>query len=638
MIVFVNAISVTEGGPLVVLQRLLEELIPLRKDVIWHVAVNKRFPALHAFNALGITTWVIPGDRSSLLGVEHWYEWGLPRLLKRVGADVLFSVTNYLPRRQIATPSLLLVQHAGHFSPLFKELTEQCYPAFWTRLAWRAKSAWVRESVRRASLTVVQTHALARAVMEEARIPAGSIAVVPHGPGLNAIGTACRYPAARPWRIGYITKYGVQKNFLVLFKAVKTLLDRGHDVRLVLTLHVDAREYQWVARYIQQTGIEPCVENHGDLAQDTIEALYDTLHLFVFPSLCESFGFPMVEAMARGLPIAIADTESNREIAADGAAYFDAEDDEALAACLEEFMGDSDAYESAAARSISRAAGFSWQAAARGTMECLERIARVQALVPAMRASTQGSFQARTRLHYDAYPLDFLSAENERLIAEQQPVPFREFVESCMTPGQCVADVGCGPGRATMYLAQKGMEVCAVDISVASLGLARNRAPGAHYVCATNLALPMPDRSFDVVVSDGVIHHTPDAARSFRENARLVKARGYMYLGVYRRHRYYYYIYTYLGIPVRWVSRWKWGTWLLNATLLPAYYLVHLVKSKGERTWAGAKNFLYDYIVTPQATFHTYEEVEGWARAAGMLVVGYEENVGNVHAFVLRKK
>jgi ubiquinone/menaquinone biosynthesis C-methylase UbiE len=181
------------------------------------------------------------------------------------------------------------------------------------------------------------------------------------------------------------------------------------------------------------------------------------------------------------------------------------------------------------------------------------------------------------------------------------------------------------------------MDVFAVDISIASLYLARRRAPLAHFVCATNLALPLPDRSFDAVVSDGVIHHTPDAALAFRENARLLKVAGHMYLCVYRRHRYYYYIYTYLGTPIRWISRWRWGTRLLETTLLPVYYLVHLLKSRGERTWAGAKNFFYDYIITPRATFHTYEEIEGWADAAGMRIIGYDRNVGNVHAFILRK-
>jgi ubiquinone/menaquinone biosynthesis C-methylase UbiE len=249
----------------------------------------------------------------------------------------------------------------------------------------------------------------------------------------------------------------------------------------------------------------------------------------------------------------------------------------------------------------------------------------------------QDSFQTRTQAHYDTYPLDFMSKEDEHSISEQQPRPFREFVEKYFAPGQSVADIGCGPGRATMYLAQRGADVYALDLSLASIALARKRAPGAHYVCATNLALPIRDGAFDAVVSDGVIHHTPDAALAFRENARLLKDGGYMYLGVYRRHRYYYYIYTYLGVPVRWMSQWRWGRWLVNATLLPVYYLVHLVKSRGKRSWRGAKNFLYDYIVTPRATFHTYQEIVQWALAAGMQVVAYEENVGNVHVFVLRK-
>lgn len=247
------------------------------------------------------------------------------------------------------------------------------------------------------------------------------------------------------------------------------------------------------------------------------------------------------------------------------------------------------------------------------------------------------SFQTRARAHYDTHPFEFMTEEDERTISKHQPRPFREFVEQRLIPGQRVADVGCGPGRGTMYLAQKEMDVYALDLSIASIQLARRRAPGAHYVCASNLALPLGDSVFDAVISDGVIHHTPDASIAFRENARLVRNGGYMYLGVYRRYRYYYYFYTYLGVPVRWISKWRWGRWVVNTTLLPVYYLAHLMKTRGKRTWRGAKNLFYDYIVTPRATFHTYEEVEQWARAAGMHVVMYEENVGNVHAFVLRK-
>ena len=79
-------------------------------------------------------------------------------------------------------------------------------------------------------------------------------------------------------------------------------------------------------------------------------------------------------------------------------------------------------------------------------------------------------------------------------------------------------------------------------------------------------------------------------------------------------------------------------TALIFGTMLPLYYGVHLLKTRGKRTWHGAKNFFYDYIITPRASFHRREEIEAWGRAAGLDLVTYEPNVGNVHAFVFRKK
>jgi hypothetical protein len=88
---------------------------------------------------------------------------------------------------------------------------------------------------------------------------------------------------------------------------------------------------------------------------------------------------------------------------------------------------------------------------------------------------------------------------------------------------------------------------------------------------------------------------------------------------------------------VRWLERRSWGRALVNGTLLPVYYLAHLAKSRGKRTWQGAKNFFYDYIITPRATFHTREEVEEWGRRNGLELLEYYPDIGNVHAFVFRK-
>lgn len=248
------------------------------------------------------------------------------------------------------------------------------------------------------------------------------------------------------------------------------------------------------------------------------------------------------------------------------------------------------------------------------------------------------SLQQLTRAHYEAHPFDFLTEEDERHIEKLQPRPFLRFVQDHLRPGLHVAEIGCGPGRATLFLARRALDVTAVDLSAASLALARRRAAQCGFIQASNLALPLPDAHFDAVVSDGVIHHTPDAEASFAELVRILRPGGVLYLGVYRRRRYYYYLYTWLGRPVRWLAAREWGRVLVHALLLPPYHLVHLVKSRGKRSWEGSRNFFYDYILTPQATFHTREEVVSWGTARDLLLLDYDEHVGNVHAFVFRKE
>lgn len=243
--------------------------------------------------------------------------------------------------------------------------------------------------------------------------------------------------------------------------------------------------------------------------------------------------------------------------------------------------------------------------------------------------SLERGLQARTADHYDSYPFDFVTPEDEAHIEACQPRPFQVFVGRDLSKGDRIAEIGCGPGRATLYLTRLGHDVPAVDLSPGSIRLARRRAPDERLIAATNLALPFGDAGFDAVISDGVIHHTPDARRSFQENARILKPCGHFYFGVYRRHGYDYYLYTYLGVHIRWLERRRWGRWLVHATLLPVYYLAHLIKSRGHRAWQGARHFFYDCIITPRASFHTREEIEEWGREAGLRLTDYDPKVGN---------
>lgn len=101
-----------------------------------------------------------------------------------------------------------------------------------------------------------------------------------------------------------------------------------------------------------------------------------------------------------------------------------------------------------------------------------------------------------------------------------------------------VLDAGCGGGRYSVALKQLGFaEVVGVDwstqgIAVANARITDAKIAGVSYQTADVLALPFPDDHFDVVFSNGVLHHTYDTQRGVHELQRVMKpgGRGWLYL------------------------------------------------------------------------------------------------------------
>lgn len=87
-----------------------------------------------------------------------------------------------------------------------------------------------------------------------------------------------------------------------------------------------------------------------------------------------------------------------------------------------------------------------------------------------------------------------------------------DLVVAQRPPGSTVADVGCGPGHVTGYLAQRGAGVVGVDISPGMVELARARHPGLDFQEASLLDLRVPDGSWGAIVALYSIIHLPDAA------------------------------------------------------------------------------------------------------------------------------
>ena len=116
-----------------------------------------------------------------------------------------------------------------------------------------------------------------------------------------------------------------------------------------------------------------------------LEGLWSIAQAFVFPSLYEGFGLPVLEAMARGVPVACSDASSLPEVAGDAALLFDPRDEVAIATALQRLLGAPALVETLRARGLERARVFTWERTARLT---LESYARALGRAPSLAASS----------------------------------------------------------------------------------------------------------------------------------------------------------------------------------------------------------------------------------------------------------
>ncbi|MDJ0973505.1 MAG: class I SAM-dependent methyltransferase [Planctomycetota bacterium] len=191
--------------------------------------------------------------------------------------------------------------------------------------------------------------------------------------------------------------------------------------------------------------------------------------------------------------------------------------------------------------------------------------------------------------------------------------------------GKRVLDAGCGHGRYLQAFRALGAEVVGLDIGrgpeLASPALARalREDPGIAFVQGSVLEPPFRESAFDLVFSDGVIHHTPDAAAAYAALARLVKPGGALYVWVYPQEgalreavfglaRA---LTTRLpGIAVR----------TLAFALAPLTIAVRSYSGTqfGRATWAECAQVVHDWIAPPLQTHHSYDEVCAWGERAGL--------------------
>jgi ubiquinone/menaquinone biosynthesis C-methylase UbiE len=237
---------------------------------------------------------------------------------------------------------------------------------------------------------------------------------------------------------------------------------------------------------------------------------------------------------------------------------------------------------------------------------------------------------------YDNTPFQYGYSSKKEIIENMNPNLQEIIIEY---KDKVICDVGCGCGRNMLFASEYASKLIGVDLSEESLGFAKKfvQSENMELKIGNNLEIPLESNFSDLVISDGVCHHTGDTVGAFKECVRILKPGGNLYLAVYKKYRYYPFLYKYIGSVLRLLNKSKIGNIIMEKTFVILHFLMYKIFRKQKLNIQETRNIFYDYFITPVATFQSKKEVVCWIDDNKCTLEKYDRTNGNCHVFVIKK-
>jgi len=299
-------------------------------------------------------------------------------------------------RQQIALPALARQQRLSlYHSPYYlfpyalrcptvvslHDLIPLLYPESARRYGRQLFALAAELATRRAEHIIVDSEATRRMVMERWRMPSERISAIPLAAD-DCFGGADSAAVDRMRKkLGldgpYVLHVGTNKPHKNLARLVEAWAGLPRDVQAAHTLALagphDPR-YPQARLQAERSGLR--ILFLGRVSGDDLSALYAGAQAFVFPSLYEGFGLPVLEAMASGAPVACSNRPSLPEVVGAAALLFDPEQAQDMTAALARLLSEPDLRAELARKGRERAASFSWARTAAETLRVYRSLVR----------------------------------------------------------------------------------------------------------------------------------------------------------------------------------------------------------------------------------------------------------------------
>jgi glycosyltransferase involved in cell wall biosynthesis len=349
--VLVNALSLTQGGGRSYVLNVLRELDRDDRGLRFTALVSPGQLASDEVRNIEIETARLPGleSRSRVLTRIAYEQTVLPSRARRF--DLLYCLADVAPAR-VHTPVVVALRNLNIYDR-----------RFYDTLRLRMLERMVRIGLARAHRIVFPSHAALALIRQRIPIPDERAVVVPHGISLEAFrhDGADTVRAEQPPYLFLPAALERHKNIGVLLEALAHVRNPRLEAWIAGGSTTDPRYARALRRQSRKLGLDARVRFLGAVPYRDVLRYYRQARALVFPSLLETFGHPLLEAMLAGTPIAAADIPAFREIADDVALYFPPSDPIQLARAVDRIEADPDATRARVELGRARAAGFSWK-------------------------------------------------------------------------------------------------------------------------------------------------------------------------------------------------------------------------------------------------------------------------------------
>lgn len=239
------------------------------------------------------------------------------------------------------------------------------------------------ELLKKADYWLANSNATAEEMIEQLELPKEQVVNISAGVDLNRL----QFNGSQQSPDCFLAKWSISQPYLIYsggadprknlsnllqaFCQVKKAIPETPSYQLVLVGHFSSEQLHQLQQQVKHLKIEHDVVFTGYVSDQELAALYNYAKLFVFPSLHEGFGLPVLEAMANGLPVLAGNNSALVEVVGNPNALFDAQDPQSIADKIIQLLTESTLQEQLVQHAHRQVKKFSWKNSAEKTWKAL---------------------------------------------------------------------------------------------------------------------------------------------------------------------------------------------------------------------------------------------------------------------------